>query len=219
MKKIFCLLLCAIMTILLFSCTEKKDNADETANIITPTELSETMETTQMTETTEEPRRWVAGNISFSDEKYDVESHGEYTLVFKKTSYTVDKQLLVDEINFEAYYIGDIPWEDLQLYYYLYNSDFTIVEPCPSRPRPHLLFLDVINENINIRYDKRVHEDTPERREALAKGLRIYINDEPVGGEITYTQGNNHSDYNFIFDKYYSAEEIDTIRVELGYKE
>ena len=62
-------------------------------------------------------------------------------------------------------------------------------------------------------------EDTPERRAALAEVFRVYINDIPVGGTLTANQGNNSVYYCFVYDKYYSLDKIDTVRLELGYKE
>ncbi len=77
-------------------------------------------------------------------------------------------------------------------------------------------FFHDINNNINIKYNERVAEDTPERREALSKVFRVYINDELLTGELSYTQGNGHGDYTFLFDKLYDFNDIKTMKLEIG---
>lgn len=101
-------------------------------------------------------------------------------------------------------------------YEQLYEADMTI--------KPNLEFFQVINDNVYMWYSGEIYkEDTLENREALAEVLRVFINDEPVSGRLLRSQTkyieNYINYYTFKFDKYYSLEKIDTIRLELGYKD
>ena len=80
-----------------------------------------------------------------------------------------------------------------------------------SNPLLDILYLF---HNINIRHFERIEKDTPERREKLSEYLKIYINDELITGEISYQQGNNSYYSNYIFDKPYSIDEIETIKIK-----
>ena len=73
----------------------------------------------------------------------------------------------------------------------------------------------------NFINQKRTSLDTPVRRSALAKIMRVYINGEQVGGELGYIRDErlgNGMEYNFYFyfDHRYSEKEAQSVRVEFG---
>lgn len=72
---------------------------------------------------------------------------------------------------------------------------------------------------INIKYDERIHDDTPERRAKLSQVFRVYVNGVALGGELSFEGGNGHSDISFIFDKPLRLEDVKTLRLEVGYKQ
>ncbi|MDR1542339.1 MAG: hypothetical protein LBU32_31060 [Clostridiales bacterium] len=76
----------------------------------------------------------------------------------------------------------------------------------------------LITDNRNIIYGERTHEDTPERRAELSRAFRISTNGVELGGEMSYIQGNGHSDYIFIYDKPLLLEDVKTFRLEVGFK-
>jgi hypothetical protein len=80
-------------------------------------------------------------------------------------------------------------------------------------------FWELITANRNIIYGERGHEDTLERRAALSRVFRIFANDVALAGEMSYTQGNGHSDYIFILDQELLLEDVKTLRLEVGYFE
>lgn len=80
-------------------------------------------------------------------------------------------------------------------------------------------FWKLITMNRNIIYGDRVHEDMPERRAELSRVFRIYANGVELGGEMSYTQGNGSASYIFIYDKSLRLDDIETLRLEIGYKQ
>jgi len=100
-------------------------------------------------------------------------------------------------------------------YFFTFQQSYSGIEQMGGNPD----FFKIIHDNTNIKYGtERIAEDTPERRNALSEVFRVYINDELVGGEMNYQQGNNSFYYQFIFDKCYGLNSIRTIRFELGYR-
>jgi len=89
------------------------------------------------------------------------------------------------------------------------SFDSTYSEEEESNPLQGILY-----SFANIRYFERIEKDTLERREKLSEYLKIYINDDLITGEISYQQGNNSFYSRFIFDKPYSIDEIETIKIE-----
>ena len=237
MKKILCLL-CSVI-ILLSSCTAKKDdvilNSNETDNITTESETVEDrlIQTTVdadgfievvMPNLTDEERWSYSLWLGDGKECAAVEYQGEFSFTFMKqysddfiiSDYTGD-YIEYNSYSDESYRVGPhifkLSGESLTLYviyYHLFSMDWW---------RPGLEFFEVINANRNIKNCEKWAEDTPERRETLAKVFRVYINDIPVSGILASYAGNNSDDYVFYFDRYYSLDEIDTVRLELGYKE
>jgi hypothetical protein len=80
-------------------------------------------------------------------------------------------------------------------------------------------FWEQIAASRNIIYGEREHEDTPERRVALSHVFRIFANDVELGGEMSYAQGNGHSDYIFILDQVLLLEDVKSLRLEVGYRQ
>jgi hypothetical protein len=152
---------------------------------------------------------------------------GEYSFTFKNQSPndgTVDfvisdydgDYFVAAEYSDDVYRVGPHIFElgsDYLMIYTQYSDIFTY-----SDYRPGLEFFGVINKNTCIHNGEIRGEDTPESRAALAEVFRVYINGMQIGGKMTSHQGNNSVYYYFNFDKYYSLDKIDTIRLELGYK-
>jgi hypothetical protein len=80
-------------------------------------------------------------------------------------------------------------------------------------------FWELITANRNIIYGERQHEDTVERRAALSRVFRVYANGVELGGEMSYAQGNGHSDYTFVLDKVLLLKDVKTLRLEVGYRQ
>jgi len=59
--------------------------------------------------------------------------------------------------------------------------------------------------------------DTKENREIISDVFRVYINNELILGELSKDNGPNYVGYNLLFDKDYSINDIQTIRIELGF--
>ena len=73
----------------------------------------------------------------------------------------------------------------------------------------------------NFTNQKRTNADTPARRAALAKVLRVYINGEQIGGELVYQDDPNIGNgmqyaFWFYFDRSYAQNDVQTVRVEFG---
>jgi len=84
-------------------------------------------------------------------------------------------------------------------------------------------YKDEMLELCNFIDRARVCEDTAERREKLWEIFRVYINDEPVYGELSYicdpSYGNGYEYwFDFFFDNYLLKEDVDSVRIEFGKK-
>jgi len=194
--------------ILLFSCSEKKNYV-------------ELLETSEIIETTEEPQPWSVnvwnGNYDFNIGRVELGDGFAFTL--KNQSTEDKKEFIITDYSGSLYKI--IPEFELSYDSLGFMLSFANIGYFPMFTDDNYDYDDffgIFYENRNIINNNRQSEDTPERREALAKVFRIYINGELVGGELISLDGNHNYYYYFMFDKYYSLENIDMIRVELGYK-
>jgi len=59
-------------------------------------------------------------------------------------------------------------------------------------------------------------DNTPEQREQAAQWFRVTKNGEPVSGDLWWSQGNNHRDLNFSFDRAQVMAEGDVLTVWIG---
>lgn len=58
--------------------------------------------------------------------------------------------------------------------------------------------------------------NTPEQRAAAAQYLRVTCNGEALAGNLWWSQGNNHGDWNLTFDKPLHLKDGDTVRITMG---
>ena len=217
MKKLLFILICVVI-LSLFSCADKENNTQ-----IEQFESSETMETVEIIETTDEPVPWSI-NITNDKARYDIgrvqPGDGFKFTIKRQSTENTNKFVITDSSGSLYEVIGgcDLNYDSLS-----FELSFANIGEFPMFTDSDYDYNDdyfgVFTQNRNIVNGERWYEDTPERRENLAKVFRIYINGELAGGELMSFQGNHTTYYYFMFDKFYSLEEMDTIHLELGYKE
>ena len=80
-------------------------------------------------------------------------------------------------------------------------------------------FFDEIVSGINIDNGVRIAEDTPARREALGKVLRLFIDGNYVSCELAYSYADGLEIYTLVFDKYIPNIGEKQVRIEVGPEE
>jgi hypothetical protein len=76
---------------------------------------------------------------------------------------------------------------------------------------------DILSANNNIG-DGTV-PDTENTRKAVSEVFRVYINGQQVTGKLNVELHQNQYYHALLFDKSYDLADIETVRVEIGFKD
>jgi hypothetical protein len=61
--------------------------------------------------------------------------------------------------------------------------------------------------------------DTENTRKAVSEVFRVYINNQPVAGKIASSRHQNQYSYWLRFDKSYDLADVETVRIEIGFRD